>query len=174
MSYFSRLTDIVTCNLTEILARAEDPQQTLVDIVREMEQGLEGAQRSVTTARTNRAHLEKEMTDCQNQIATWTERAKAELAEGNEEQARLCLFRRQEVEALIAGLDQQLTAATATCQHLETTLHALQARLADARRRLAELRADPAAETPPGPVEGTKLQSVEEELAALKRELGQS
>ena len=37
MPYFSRLTDIVTCNLTEILITAENPAVTLREILYEME-----------------------------------------------------------------------------------------------------------------------------------------
>ena len=40
MSYFSRLTDIVTCNLSEILAKESDPATALKRIVAEMEEGL--------------------------------------------------------------------------------------------------------------------------------------
>ncbi len=50
-------------------------------------------------------------------------------------------MRKKEVEALIAGLEQQRSAAVATCNHLKTTLAALEARLADAERRRAGLPA---------------------------------
>ena len=42
MSYFSRLTDIVTCNLTEILARETDPLAAVGEIIAEMQEGLAG------------------------------------------------------------------------------------------------------------------------------------
>ena len=45
MSYFSRLTDIVTCNLTELLAREADPAAALEGIIAEMQEGLAGAKR---------------------------------------------------------------------------------------------------------------------------------
>ena len=35
MPYFSRLTDIVTCSLTEILDSSDDPQTTLKEVLEE-------------------------------------------------------------------------------------------------------------------------------------------
>ncbi|MDB4802811.1 hypothetical protein OAH05_02660, partial [bacterium] len=46
------------------------------------------------------------------------------------------LERKHEVEDLIAGLEQQLEAAISTRDHLRTMMNALQARLADAKRRM--------------------------------------
>ena len=54
MAYFSRLTDIVTCSLTELLSKATDPQQALSQIITEMREGLAGAERSVGSARKSK------------------------------------------------------------------------------------------------------------------------
>ena len=48
MSYFSRLTDIVTCNLTEILSSSDDPIAAIAQVISEMEEGLGGCERCVT------------------------------------------------------------------------------------------------------------------------------
>ena len=77
---------------------------------------------------------------------------------------------------LIAGLDQEYLAAESTCEHLATTTQALQARYADANRRLSEITGgdSPAESEQAGAQAPVANQSVEDELAALKRELGQS
>ena len=61
MSYFSRLTDIVTCNLTQMLNSATDPRAAIAEIVTEMEEGLAGAQRSVNTANNSAQRLKREI-----------------------------------------------------------------------------------------------------------------
>ena len=53
MTYFSRLTDIVTCNLTRLLAEADDTVAALQEIIAEMEAGMAGARRSMQTAQGN-------------------------------------------------------------------------------------------------------------------------
>jgi phage shock protein A len=186
MSYFSRLTDIVTCNLSQILAEADDPQAALELIIREMEEGLAGAKRSVNTARLSQERLQGEIAEHRGQIGTWMDQAKRELAAGQENAARSALMRKREVEDLIAGLEQQYKAAVATREHLTTTQRALEARLAEARRRQLEWQnasaGQPVEAAPPSPA-GTPLpistaetqdERIEAELDALKRELGRA
>ena len=139
MPYFSRLTDIVTCNLTTLLARNNNSVPCLQEIIREMNEGVAGAQRCVGTAISNVSRLEAEIGEQQVAVSDWVIRAQAALRRQDESQARLALERKHEVEDLIAGLEQQLQAAIATRDHLNTMYNALQARLADATRRLDEI-----------------------------------
>lgn len=184
MSYFSRLTDIVTCNLTHLLNHAEDPVKEIEQIIAEMKEGLAGANRSVKTATSNEQAIKQELQEHQQQVFHWKEAAKNALATGDEAEARNSLVRKQEIEDLMAGLEQQHQAAVATCEHLTTTLHALQARLAEAKRKQAELTAQAGLsetealdeadstsdETPLAP---SRSEQIDSELEALKRELGQ-
>tara|TARA_R110002111_G_scaffold262702_1_gene340318 strand:+ start:14618 stop:15187 length:570 start_codon:yes stop_codon:yes gene_type:complete len=184
MSYFSRLTDIVTCNLTHLLDNAADPVKEIEQIIAEMKEGLAGAHRSVKTATANQRALQKELQEHHQQILQWKTAAKDALTAGDELEARNSLVRKQEIEDLMAGLEQQHQAAVATCEHLTTTLYALEARLAEAKRKQLELtekmgtaqapaQADselPAIESALSP---SRSEQIESELAALKRELGQ-
>ena len=182
MSYFNRLTDIVTCNLTEMLRREDDPQSALSRIIEEMEEGLGGARRSVATASRNVDRLRTEIEEHQGRISDWIDKAKTELEAGNEDAARAALARKQEVADLVAGLEQQLSAAESTQAHLSTTLRALEARLTEAQRTRSQLETDtpdaPAPtvteEPPPQPSDTERANQVEAELAELKRMLGNS
>ena len=180
MSYFSRLTDIVTCNLTDILYTEADPVQALRQIIREMEDGLSGAQRSVATAAASEERLNRELEEHRGRCDRWTGQAKEELAAGREDQARLSLVRRQEVEDLIAGVLLQHQAAVATGEHLSTTLRALEARLAEARRKLQQLESGQTAtgQAVSGdareiamPSDDERTRKIDVELERLKREL---
>ena len=143
MNYFSRLTDIVTCNLNDMLAREADPAAAVKKIIAEMEEGLNGARRSVTTATANEERLGKELAELQGQAEQLTDEARSHLRATDESAARLALIRKQEVADVIAGLEQQRKAAHATRDHLSTTLRALEARLSEARRRQQDLEASP-------------------------------
>lgn len=175
MAYFSRLTDIVTCNLTKLLEEADDPQAALQEIIHEMETGLSGARRSMTTAESNEARIQAEVDEHAQQIVHWTEQARTEVAAGNEDRARLALVRKREADDLVASLKEELSAARETREHLTRTFRALEARLAEARRRETGAVGDDTDEsTAPEGVATTVDDSIEDELAALKRELGQS
>jgi phage shock protein A len=180
MNYFSRLTDIVTCNLNEMLARETDPATAVRKIITEMEAGLAGARRSVATASTNEERLGRELAELGEQAEQLTEEARNRLRATDESAARLALIRKQEVVDVIAGLEQQLKAACATREHLTTTLRALEARLSEARRRQLELEASPKVglTTSKGGAatvdDDPRAHEIETELEALKRELGQA
>src|SRR4051794_32302848 len=88
MNYFSRLTDIVTCNLNELLARESDPVAALRRIIVEMEEGLAGARRSVSTAITNEQRLSGELAELHGQVEQLTDEARESLRAGDESAAR--------------------------------------------------------------------------------------
>ena len=176
MTYFSRLTDIVTCNLTKLLAEADDPAAALQEIIAEMDAGMAGARRSMQTAQRNEDRIRGEVEERSAQIAHWAGKAKEHLVAGVEGQARLALVRKREVEDLVAGLEQQLVAAEQTREHLSTTFRALEARLAEARRRQqGGADGEESSATDTGAESNSAVSSeIDDELAALKRELGQS
>lgn len=185
MSYFSRLTEIVTCNLSELLNRNPHPQEVLPQIIAEMEAGVAGALRSSNTAQSNLQKLDCELHEHQNQIVYWTSMAKQELAVGNENGARMALLRKKEVEDLIAALHKEQAAAKSNLEHLRTIQRAVEARLSEAKRKLSELAQGSSSASPgpvameayPGDTEATnklnaeRQQQIDAELEKLRREL---
>lgn len=180
MSYFSRLTDIVTCNLTQLLSDSPDPRAAIAEIIAEMEEGLAGAQRSVNTATASEQRFQHEINDHRQSIITWTNRAREQLAAGSEQEARQSLMRKREIEDLIAGLEQQHKAAAATKQHLATIQRALEARLAEAIRKRDDFGVEPIAppntngrfSVPAVRMIDNRQTEIDAELEAMKRELG--
>lgn len=184
MPYFSRLTDIVTCQLTELLRQEDDPATALAGIIAEMEEGLAGARRSVATARRALQRIEEEWDEHQQQIESWTTAARTALSAGDEQQARLFLLRKQEAEDLATGLERQREAARATLEHLSTLQRAIEARLAEAQRRHNALLAGSVGEAEAEAVsvktddlsrlkqlDAERSRRLEEELESLRREL---
>ena len=176
MPFFSRLTDIVTCNLTDLLTNSDDPQATLQEIIDEMEQGLAGAQRSVQTAQKNKRALEEDLKDSQKQIADWDATALEQLNAGDENAARTSLYRKKEVTDIAAGFEQQVQVAHSTYESLMTTYRALEARLAEAKRKQAELgvKENDDHSTLTTTAKQLREQEVEDELAALKNRIQNS
>ncbi len=175
MPYFSRLTDIVTCSLSDLLAETDDPEAALAEIIAEMELGRAGAARSVATAAGTVARLTREIEEQQAESARWQAEAKRELSAGNEAEARVALVRRREAADVIAGLEQELSSAAELHRHLQTTGRALEARLNDAKRKRAALAAGeelPAEARPAVEPAAAADDGIEDELNALRAELG--
>ena len=179
MPHFSRLTDIITCNLTEILNASADPPITLREIIDEMNEGLAACRRNVRTSTGNSTRLKREIAESEAQVLAWKGRAKGSLSEGDEDGARDALRRKAEIEDLVAGLRPEYEAATEATQHMLRIQKALESRQSEAVRKLEEIAGDTAV---PGREPLTAVHSataasherareVEAELAALKREL---
>ena len=179
MPHFSRLTDIITCSLTEILDAAADPAATLQEIIGEMNEGLAACRRNVRTSSSNGERMMREIADYETQIIVWKGRAKQNLADDDEDAARNSLRRKVEIEDLIAGLRPELDAAMAASQHMLRIQKALEARHSEALRKLKEFTG----QSYVNPLESetavlsasaaTQKRSsvVEAELEALRREL---
>jgi phage shock protein A len=141
MGIFSRVSDILTANLNALLDRAEDPEAMLAQVVREMEDGLARARRSAAVAIAAERQLRREREDHQVRADHWKGRAGEALAAGREDLARLALARKQEHDALAGSLKEQHAEAALTGQSARTALHALEARLAEARQKQRALLA---------------------------------
>lgn len=176
MPHFSRLTDIVTCNLTEILETSIDPATTLLEILAEMDQGLAACSRSVKTSSGNYERISREIALHNAQIGHWIREARQHLTSGDEVAARESLTRKVELEGLVAGLKPEMEAAYATWQHMLRIQRALEARHSDASRRLAEITGqhpdrDPDPEFSVKDQDTTTAKEVDAALEALKKEL---
>jgi phage shock protein A len=182
MSFFSRLSDIISYNLQDIILNTPNPGETLHKVIAEIEEGLAGARRSVAAATNSELRLQTELTGHRDQILRWTDKARAELTTGHEDLARLAILRKKEVEDLVAGLEQQYAAAIATREQLTTTLRAIEARLAEAQRQVQLFESGHAVPASAVPLEAavsqqaarldpTRADQIEAELEALRREL---
>lgn len=180
MPHFSRLTDIVTCSLTEILDESDDPQLTLREVIEEMEEGLTSARRVARTSASNRDRLQADIDGHSAQMAGWIEKAKVDLTEGNESAAREALTRKVEIEDLVDGLKPELEASESNYNNMLRIQKALEARHAEAMRRLSDLTGAPAeirleSETAVHAITQSiqeKSSEVDAELEALKRQMG--
>lgn len=175
MAFFSRLTDIVTCNLTRLLSESDNPEATLREIIAEIEAGMAGARRSMQTAQRNEERLRGEVEEHRRSVTHWAAQARQALQSGQEDQARLALVRKREADDLVSGLQDELRAASETREHLDRTYRALEARLSEARRRQQSgcSAAEAADDSTVDDVDPSIASEIEDELAALKRELGQ-
>lgn len=145
MGIFSRISDIISANINYLLDKAENPQATIKQIIREMEEGVAGAKRSAATAIAAEKRLKHELDENRRQSAFWKNKATQALEADREDLARRALLRKRELDDLVAGLEQQHKSAQDTTENLKTTLRALEARLSEARRKEQHLHARRAA-----------------------------
>src|SRR5262249_19989782 len=141
MGIFARLSDIITSNINALLDRAENPEWMIAQIIREMEEGLASAKRYAATALAAERRIGRELDQNRLQVQHWNEKPHKALTPGGEDPARRALARKMEHDDLIQSLERQHLESIQTCQSVRTSLHALEARLAEARRKQRTLLA---------------------------------
>jgi phage shock protein A len=141
MGIFSRLSDIIASNINALLDRAENPEWMIAQIIREMEEGLASAKRYAATALATERRIGREVEQNRLQEAHWKSKARQALAAQREDLARRALARKMEHEDLVRSLESQHAQVLQTCQNVRTSLHALEAKLAEARRKQRTLLA---------------------------------
>jgi phage shock protein A len=135
MSLLARLSDLIAANLNAMLDRAEDPEKLLAEVIRQMEAGLVTARQHGARAIAAERRLERELEQNRTGTAYWKDQANRALGHGREDLARRALARKIEHDDLVGALGPQLAAAHQTSTEVKRALRALEARLAEARRK---------------------------------------
>ncbi|MHC4363520.1 MAG: PspA/IM30 family protein [Planctomycetota bacterium] len=141
MGIFSRISDIISANLNDMVEGFEHPERMLKQAVREMETTIDQALQSTAKTIAGEKMVKRELEKNRQEASLWASRAKAAVDDGNDELARKAIARKQEHEKLVAALEDQLTASQQTTQKLKRQLEAMRVKLAEAKRRLATLTA---------------------------------
>jgi phage shock protein A len=138
-SIFKRISDVITANLNDLIDRVEDPERMIKQIIREMEDNISKAKEGVIEAIASEKQLQKDLELHRRQSAEWLQKAEEALQENKEELARAALTRKKEHDNIIKALEPSWEAAKNTSERLKTQLHALEAKLEEARRKRSTL-----------------------------------
>ena len=138
-SIFKRINDIITANINDLIDRVEDPERMIKQIIREMEESINRAKEGVIDAIASEKQLQKDLEHHRRQSAEWLHKAEEALNTGQEDLARMALTRKKEHDNILKALEPSWEAAKATSEQLKAQLHALEAKLEEARRKRSTL-----------------------------------
>jgi phage shock protein A len=141
MGLFQRFNDIISANLNDMVDRFEDPEKMLKQAAREMATAITEARRETARAMASEKLAGKELAESERQSADWGKRAEQAVRAGDDAMARKALKRKQEHDKVSAALRDQTAAAAEASQTLRRQLEAMQAKLAEATRRLGAIAA---------------------------------
>jgi len=141
MGIFSRISDIISANLNDMVEGLENPEKMLKQAVREMETTSEQAKQGTARTMADEKMITKELQKNRQEATAWSDRAETAVGDGNDELARKAIARKQEHQKLIAALEDQLAEAHEATGTLRRQLQGMQAKLAEAKRRLNTLTA---------------------------------
>ncbi|MAE66377.1 MAG: hypothetical protein CMJ18_19070 [Phycisphaeraceae bacterium] len=141
MGIFTRVSDIITANLNEMVEKFEEPEKMLKQAIREMGTSIDEARRSTARAIADEKMIGRELDKNRREVASWGDRATTAVADENDDLARKAITRKQEHEKIVAALEEQLGSARELTTTLRRQLGAMEAKCADAKRRLGGLTA---------------------------------
>jgi phage shock protein A len=96
MGLFDRFSTMLRSNINDLIARAENPEKMLNQVIEDMRGQLAKARQEVAVAIADAAKLKKQADDEQKQASDWEQRAMLAVRQGRDDLARQALIRHQE------------------------------------------------------------------------------
>jgi phage shock protein A len=126
---------MIRSNLNDLIARAENPEKMLNQIIEDMRSQLAQAKQEVAVAIADERKLRRQVQDERDQASDWERRAKLALREGREDLAKQALLRSREHNEHAAALEEQWRAHAAETEKLKDTLRQLSNKIEEAKRK---------------------------------------
>lgn len=139
MGIFKRISDIIAANINYMLDKAEDPEKMIKQVISEMEDRIQEARAATAQAIAAEKRLRQEVDTNQQQLEEWRQKAMQAVQSDSDDLARKALMRKKEHEHVLASLEPQWDAAHSASENLKIQLQALQAKLAEAKRKQSAL-----------------------------------
>jgi phage shock protein A len=111
MGILSRFTDIVSSNINALLDKAEDPSKMVDQYLRKMADDLAEVKKETAGVMAEESRTKRLVDENAKEVTKYTDLAKKALVAGNEDDARVFLTKKQEMESAGAGLQMSYAVA---------------------------------------------------------------
>lgn len=135
MGIFQKLSTVLKSNINDLIARAEDPEKMLNQIILDMRDQLAKAKREVAAAIADERKLRAQLDDEIKQTRDWEHRAMLAVKEGRDDLAKQALIRQQEHAQRAAAMDQTWSAQAQETEKLKGSLRQLNDKIEEAKRK---------------------------------------
>src|SRR6202167_4636970 len=135
MGVFSRLAQLITSNLNDLISRSEDPEKMLNQVVLDMNNQLVEAKKQVAASIADEKRLAKQAEQEVANAAEWERRAMMALGAGNEVLAKEALARKREHDELANTFKDQWTKQKTAVDQLKKALRLLNDKIEEAKRK---------------------------------------
>ncbi len=125
MGIFSKFSTLLKSNINDLIARAENPEKMLNQIILDMRDQLAKAKREVAAAIADERKLRAQLDDEIKQTRDWEHRAMLAVKEGRDDLAKQALIRQQEHAQRAATLEQTWGAQAQETEKLKGSLRQL-------------------------------------------------
>ena len=135
MGLFDRLTRLIRSNLNDLIARAENPEKMLTQIIEDMRRQLAQAKQEVAVAIADERKLRAQVEEERRQAVDWEKRARLAVREDRDDLAKQALLRAQEHANHAQELQTQWERHREDTERLKDSLRQLNAKIEEAKRK---------------------------------------
>lgn len=135
MGIFSRLGDIISANMNDILDRAEDPAKMIRLIIMEMEETLVEVRASAARTIADQKEARRNLQRLDAAQASWAEKAELALSKDREDLAKAALVEKQKLSQMCLQIEQDMHLMDEALIKHEEDIQKLEAKLREARVR---------------------------------------
>jgi phage shock protein A len=135
MGIFQKLSTLIRSNLNDLIARAENPEKMLNQVIDDMRNQLARARQEVAVAIADAAKLKKQVDDEQKQATDWEQRAMLAVRQGRDDLARQALLRHQEHAQRALMLHETWQRHQEDTERLRDALRQLNEKIQEAQRK---------------------------------------
>ncbi|HEX8697184.1 MAG TPA: PspA/IM30 family protein [Longimicrobium sp.] len=135
MGIFDRLSRMIRSNLNDLIARAENPEKMLNQVIDDMRNQLARARQEVAVAIADAAKLKKQVDDEQKQATDWEQRAMLAVRQGRDDLARQALLRHKEHAERAVALHETWQRHQEDTEKLRDALRQLSEKIQEAQRK---------------------------------------
>jgi phage shock protein A len=135
MGIFSKLSLLIRSNLNDLIARAENPEKMLEQVIMDMREQQTKAKQEVALAIAEERKLKAQVESEAKQSQEWERRAMLALQQGRDDLARQALLRQQEYAQRAQSLHETWSRQAADTEKVKDALRQLQVKIEEAQRK---------------------------------------
>ncbi len=135
MGIFSKLSTMIRSNINDLIARAENPEKMLNQIILDMREQLTKAKQEVAVAIADERKLKAQAEEEGRQAQDWERRAMLAVRESRDDLARQALMRHQEYAGRAQSLYETWHRQSEETERLKDSLRQLNGKIEEARRK---------------------------------------
>jgi len=135
MGIFDKLSLLIRSNINDLIARAENPEKMLEQVIIDMREQQTRAKQEVALAIAEERKLKSQVESEAKQAQEWERRAMLALQQGRDDLARQALLRQQEYAERARSLHETWTRQAADTEKVKDALRQLQVRIEEAQRK---------------------------------------
>ena len=135
MGIFQKLSTLFKSNINDLIAKAENPEKMLNQIILDMRDQLAKAKRDVAGAIADERKLGSQLQAEVEQTQAWERRAKLAVNEGRDDLALQALGRQEEHAQRAGALEQTWRAQKEETEKLKASLRTLNDKIEEAKRK---------------------------------------